>query len=146
MFINRKNDGSVKMTSQRATSKPHLLGMTQDSGTLHRYLQTAGEKTPKQTAAERLHVLPQSEGIGTCTTFLQTARCTYKLCFFRRTYWWVKKEAHGTSKSLRYRGRDRAIRAFNNNRISWIDFFPASENVNDCALPWTSAHLTQAST
>jgi hypothetical protein len=53
MFINRKNDGTVKMTRQRATSKPHHLGMTGGNETLSRYL-TAEKKTPKEMAAERL--------------------------------------------------------------------------------------------
>src|SRR5437867_2986961 len=45
--------------SRLSASKPHLLGMTGDSGTLDRYLQTAREKTPKQAATERLDELSQ---------------------------------------------------------------------------------------
>jgi hypothetical protein len=61
-----------------------------------------------------------------------------RICFLGNTYWWVKKEPYGTSKSLRYGGRDRAMFAFNSGRITWIEFFPAAEEVNDCTLPWTS--------
>ena len=38
MFINRKNDGTVKITRQHA--KPYHSGMTADEGTLDRYFQT----------------------------------------------------------------------------------------------------------
>jgi hypothetical protein len=136
MFINRKNDGTVKMTRQRA--KSYHSGMTGDNNALGRDLETGGQPTPKQEAAEKLHELQQSEPVGTCTAYLRTARVTYKLCFLGKSYWWVKKEPHGTSKSLRYGGRGRAMFAFNSDKITWIEFFPANEEVNDCALPWTS--------
>jgi hypothetical protein len=93
-----KNDGTVKMTRQRA--KPYHSGMTGDDNALGRYLEMGGKPTPKQSAAERLHQLQQSEPVGTCTTYLRTARMSYKLCFLGNTYWWVKKEPYGTSKSF----------------------------------------------
>ena len=134
MFINRKNDGTVKMTRQRANHS----GMTGDASALGRYFETSGQPTPKHVATERLHELEQSEPLGTCTTYARTARVTYKLCFLGNTYWWVKKEPHGTSKSVRYRGRDRAMLVYRLGKISWIEFFPAREEVNDRSLPWTS--------
>jgi hypothetical protein len=103
MVINRKNDGTVKMTRQRA--KPYHSGMTGDANALGRYLEMSGRPTPQRVATKRLHELEQSEPLGTCTTYLRTARVTYKLCFLGNTYWWVKKEPRGTSKSVRYRGR-----------------------------------------
>ena len=123
-MINRKNDGTVKMTRQRATGRPWTIGMTGNGRTLDRYLETGGEKTPKQAVTDRLQELAELERVGTCTTYLQRGDLTYKLCHSGSTYWWVKKQAYGTSKSLRYGSRDRAVLAFNRDRITWIEFFP----------------------
>ena len=128
MFINRKNDGTVKMTRQRATSKPHLLGMTGGNGTLDRYLQTAGEKTPKQAAAERLLELLQSERIGTIkpedikfapklSNGVALPIGPNHLCFVGNIWFWYHK-AEG-KRSITYNSAKRAEYVFLARAIEW---------------------------
>jgi hypothetical protein len=130
MFINRKNDGTVKMTRQRATSKPHLLGMTGDDGTLFRYLQTAGEKTPKQAAAERLLELLQSEQNGTIkpeeikfapklSNGVLLPIGAYHLCFVGNIWFWFYKKEGEMKVSITYRSPKRAEHVFYAGTIEW---------------------------
>jgi hypothetical protein len=135
-MFSRKNDGTVKMTRQRATSKTGLLGMTGGKGTLFGYLQVGGEKTPREEAGERLKQLATAAKAGKCVTYQQDGDVTFKLCYRGFIYWWVKKEAYDTSKSIRYPNRSNALLAFKRNRIRWVEFVAAGEEVDEF-VPWT---------
>jgi hypothetical protein len=137
-MINRKNDGTVKMTRQRATGRPWTIGMTGDRRTLDRYVELAGEMNPKQAVADKLQELSKSKRVGTCTTYAQQGKRRFMLCFMGGVYWWVKKEPYGTSKSLQYWNRNRAVFAFNRDRITWIEFFPADQEIDDRTPPRSS--------
>jgi hypothetical protein len=134
-MISRKNDGTVKMTGQRATSMPWTRGMTGNGRTLAGYLQTAGKKTPREVVARRLEALSQSEQVGSCITFLKRRNRTYFLCHCGSTHWWVKTQADGTWKSRRYADRRWAMYFFERSRITWFEFHPPGQEVDHCALP-----------
>jgi hypothetical protein len=138
-MISRKNDGTVKMTRQRATSRAWLLGMTGNATTVDRYLETRGRKTPKDVVADRQRELRELEKMGTCITYREDHEGKYKL--YRRgggEYWWVREQPRGTLKSLTYSSRARAISAFQNERITWIEFLPPEQEGNGQAVPWSS--------
>ena len=79
MFINRKNDGTVKMTRQHGTGKVYVLGMTRqrrptkldrllgrtiEDETLKGYLETAGQKIPKRLVREKLIQVQTQPDLG----------------------------------------------------------------------------------
>jgi hypothetical protein len=51
---------SVKMTRQSATSKPHSLGMTRDTGTVARYIEDPTHNDLPKSGRTSLYFLPSS--------------------------------------------------------------------------------------
>ncbi len=134
MVINKKNDGTVKMTRRRATSKPHLLGMTQDRKVLDRYRQTASEKRPKQLADERrAQELSQSQGPTPYRTIIEEwpYQTMYdfkwgslKLFFYMNQGFYFLEEKNGVRRiSIRYPSRERAMQAVDADYIRWFHTF-----------------------
>jgi hypothetical protein len=142
MFINRKNDGTVKMTRQRA--KPYHSGMTGDDNALGRYLEMGGKPTPKQSAAERLHQLQQETHVTRLQSLWVSKEAPghgvqdfwplpgighdlpgYRLKLFcgGNSYAWVEQVENTVRVSYTYPSKERALKAKYETRIGWIHKF-----------------------
>jgi hypothetical protein len=144
MVINRKNDGTVKMTRQPGTGKLHVLGMTRprrptkwevilrkpiEDETLKGYFQTGGQKTPKQQIRERLRQSGQPTLADWHCVMLNKTEDVKYMMFFSGNEAILVIEFQ--SKNLRmisetFDGRRAALDAYKKNRIRW----PVTEKLN----------------
>ncbi len=143
MFINRKNDGTVKTTRQRATSKAHELGMTRqrrptkldwllgrtvEDETLKSYLETAGQKTPRQQlAAEKRHQKRRNSRKKTALaeyhrTVLERVGPNFRLMLLFRgsEFLFVQESTEKRFISRTYSSREEAMRGYWRKAIAWI--------------------------
>lgn len=143
LVINRKNDGTVKLTRQRATSKPHELGMTRqrkptkldwllgrtvEDETLKSYLETAGQKTPRQQLnAEKRHQKRRNSGKKTDLaeyhrTVLKRVGPNFRLMLLFRgnEFLFVQESKEKRFISRTYSSREEAMQRYWGNLIAWI--------------------------
>jgi hypothetical protein len=118
-MINRKNDGTVKMTRQRATTNTYSLGMTGDSGTVERYLESHRNSDNIENSSE---------------AGLEAPSFVYLFNFKHmklRLHWTERRDGYFFTqddlmcrlhrRSAIYGSRNRAMRARKLNQILWIE-------------------------
>jgi hypothetical protein len=117
MVINRKNDGTVKMTRQSA--KRYHSGMTGGNETLFRYL-TAEKKTPKEVTEERLRETakyPYHRKV-----LYRKENQTMVLMFYGNEFYLRlenKEQASAIRSTVVWDSKDRALLALTAGKVIW---------------------------
>jgi len=113
--INRKNHGTVTMTSQRATGNTRTLGMTTDDRTVERYFQTANPGRPSTDSHLGAIEKPRSIVLQDGKYERLELVCHQGFCYFLRDNHFLEL-GH---KSINYPDSRRALQVRGNGRIVW---------------------------
>lgn len=113
-MISRKNDGTVKMTSQNASKNLFTLGITQDGNTVNRYLTTPNPGRPAVTGPIDVPIQ---------AVLLETRRVKIVLVKYRNFFFFIRDDFRlkQRSRSITYSQRSRAIQKFESNKIIWLE-------------------------
>jgi hypothetical protein len=114
-MINRKNHGTVTMTSQRATGNTRTLGMTTDDGTIERYLRTANPGRPSTDSHIGAVEKPRS-------VTLRDGRYQKIKLFIERGCYYFLRETRFTQlaeRSITYNNKERALAVHAAGTIRW---------------------------
>lgn len=133
-MFSRKNDGTVKMTRQPATSNPAMLGMTGSKRTIADYLETGGAKTPREISVEQELALSQAEGQSLLNFHIRVEENPlYRLFLFyssgkQRWIFYEQDLLHSTHRrSIVYSSRKRAVAVWKHQQITFFHKFPLTK-------------------
>ncbi len=126
-MINKKNDGTVKMTRQRATNNTYGLGMTVHNRTLEGYTRDP-TSNPRVVIREREAVLRRKREIELSPAPEISTAMSPGFCLVHNLeshlYYLIQERPGGRLKSVAYRNKQRAMIAYGLGRITWIEFQP----------------------
>jgi hypothetical protein len=123
-MIGRKNDGTTKMTRQRATKNTFELGMTMDSGTVDRYLDAGNPGRP--LAVDKWSEVPKPVIVR------DGRRTRVKLVRYENFYYFVCEDFASKMllRSITYGSKERAMDVYKRDKIHWKVKIPLSPRPN----------------